>query len=58
MLLIDYRPKKDYLHNHIKFDNLINIEPRQIESLPESSTDSDLEEVLRVSLSEEEFQMF
>lgn len=58
VLLIDYRPKKDYLHNHIKFDNLINIEPRQIESLPESSTDSDLEEVLRVSLSEEEFQMF
>lgn len=34
VLLIDYRRRKDYLHNHIKHPNVINIEPSQANDLP------------------------
>lgn len=58
VLLIDYRPRKMYLNNHIKYNHLVHIEPREVETLSDSATDEDLETLLKKSMSYEQYQMF
>ncbi|KAI3404555.2 DOA4 [Candida oxycetoniae] len=58
VLLIDYRLRKDYLNNHIKHTNLVNIEPKLVESLPEGANDADLEDALKATLPFHQLQKF
>ncbi|CAK9436749.1 uncharacterized protein LODBEIA_P12710 [Lodderomyces beijingensis] len=57
-LLIDYRLKKDYLNNHIKYAHLVNIDPSIVHSLPEDANDADLESALRYKISYRQLQIF
>ncbi|RLV94826.1 Ubiquitin carboxyl-terminal hydrolase 4 [Spathaspora sp. JA1] len=52
ILLIDYRPKKDFLYNHINHPDIVNIEPKQLE------LDSDLEVLLQESLPQDQYNKF
>ncbi|KAI5957039.1 DOA4 [Candida margitis] len=58
VLLIDYRPHKDYVHNHIKHPNVINIEPSLVESLSEEATSEDLEAQLKQTLTHQQQKVF
>ncbi|KAG5418241.1 DOA4 [Candida metapsilosis] len=58
VLLIDYRPRKDYVHNHIKHPNVVNIEPSLVENLPAEATSQDLEAKLKHTMSHQQFKMF
>ncbi|CAD1812549.1 Ubiquitin carboxyl-terminal hydrolase family protein [Candida parapsilosis] len=58
VLLIDYRRRKDYLHNHIKHPNVINIEPSQANDLPIEATSQDLEAKLKHTMSHRHYKVF
>lgn len=58
VLLIDYRPQKDYLNNHIKFNDLVHIEPKIVESLADTATDEELEKLLKSSVLHEQYKKF
>ncbi|CAI5757119.1 unnamed protein product [Candida verbasci] len=46
VLLIDYRTRNSHSHNHIKFDNVINLQPKDIEALPNNATCQEIERLL------------
>ncbi|KAI5963843.1 DOA4 [Candida theae] len=58
VLLIDYRARKDYVHNHIKHPNTLNIEPSLVENLSAEATSQDLEAKLRHTMSHSQFKLF
>lgn len=58
VLLIDYRPRKDYVHNHIKHPNVINIDPSLVNDLPNEATSQDLEAKLKHTMSHQKYKIF
>ncbi|KAG2732413.1 hypothetical protein G9P44_004830 [Scheffersomyces stipitis] len=61
VLLIDYRASKDFNYNHIKHSEIINIEPSHINAIFSQNkdvTDQDLEERLKLHLSQDQFHKF
>ncbi|EGW32657.1 uncharacterized protein SPAPADRAFT_51192 [Spathaspora passalidarum NRRL Y-27907] len=58
VLLIDYRPKKDFLHNHINYEDIVLVQPKQVQSLTSEDTDLELEQILKDSLPSDQFDKF
>lgn len=62
ILLIDFRASKDFDHNHINYENVLNIEPSHIELILQKkgleATDQDLEDRLQIHLPSNQFTMF
>ncbi|CUM63962.1 uncharacterized protein PRCAT00001550001 [Priceomyces carsonii] len=62
ILLIDYRATKDFNHNHIKHDDVVNIDPSIVMSLDwkkqQGLTDLDLEDKLSFHLPKEQLERF
>ncbi|RCK63221.1 Ubiquitin carboxyl-terminal hydrolase 4 [Candida viswanathii] len=58
VLLIDFRPRKDYLNNHIKYKDLVHIEPTQLETLLDSASDQDLETLVKKSAPYDQYHIF
>ena len=58
VLIIDYRPVKNYENNHIKYQHLVNIDPEIVMNLPNDAHDTDLEDQLRPRIPYLQFQHF
>lgn len=59
LLLVDLRTEKEYNYSHINYPELVNIEPSHVSSLySKDVTDSDLEDRLKMHLSDSQFRRF
>lgn len=58
ILIVDYRPARDFSAGHLKADNIVNIDPAVVDSLTLDATDADLEISLKASMSPEMFLVF
>lgn len=62
VLLIDFRTKKEYNYNHIRYTDVVNIDPEWVNSLSRSQNndivDQDLEAKLEMLLSSDQYKMF
>ncbi|KAL6450894.1 LOW QUALITY PROTEIN: DOA4 Ubiquitin carboxyl-terminal hydrolase 4 [Candida maltosa Xu316] len=58
ILLIDYRPLKSYLNNHIMYADLVHIDPKALDKLSDTATDMDLENALEKVIPREQYEKF
>lgn len=58
VLLIDFRSKREFDYNHIRYVELVQIDPQWVKNLNELATDQDLEAVLERELLPSQFKRF
>lgn len=59
VLLIDYRSRKEHDYNHINYEHIVNVEPSIVDAIYcDNVTDENLEEKLRMLLSDKQYNMF